>query len=139
MGVATSVVTPDATLFSGECDFIVARGSDGELGVLPHHAPLMTTLKPGPLMLRHQRAATVLFLTGGFLEVLPERVTVLADAGEPAEAIDPAEGQRRLKAAQERLAAAERGTPDGREAERELERCQQRLRAAELATAQRRG
>ena len=132
MAVPTEVVTPEATLFSGGCDFIVARGRDGELGVLPHHAPLMTTLKPGPLVLRQGREELVLFIVGGFLEVLPERVTVLADAGEPGREIDPGEAQVRLKAAEDRL-AQDRGLPEASELAAEVERCAQRLRTAELA------
>ncbi len=139
MPVPTEVVTPDATLFSGACDFIVARGQDGELGVLPHHAPLMTTLKPGPLLLRQGREETTLFLTGGFLEVLPERVTVLADGGEAALDIDLAEAQRLLTAAQDRRAGVERGTGEGRELEVLIELLMQRVRTAEQARARPRG
>jgi len=84
---------------------MVANGADGELGVLARHAPLMTVLKPGPLRIQETIGGTeeVLFVGGGFLEVLPERVTVLADVAEHAEeiSIEAAEAARRR--AQERL------------------------------------
>ena len=75
------VVSVERSLFEGEVEFIIANGADGELGVLARHAPLMTVLKPGPLRIQETIGGPeqVLFVGGGFMEVLPERVTVLAD------------------------------------------------------------
>ncbi len=96
----------ERSLFEGDVEFMVANGADGELGVLARHAPLMTVLKPGPLRIQPTigNDERVLFVGGGFLEVLPERVTVLADVAEHAEeiSIEAAEAARRR--AQERLA-----------------------------------
>ena len=139
MAVPTRVVALGGTLYDGACDFIVARGADGELGILPRHAPLITTLKPGPLMLRSQRQERLLFIEGGFLEVLPERVTVLADAGEPAEAIDVAAAEQARRAAEDALAQGD--LPDDRRAQwaRALERAAMRLQTAEMHRRGQRG
>ena len=82
------VVSVERSLFEGDVEFIVANGADGELGVLARHAPLMTVLKPGPLKIRITEGnEQILFVGGGFLEVLPDRVTVLADVAEHADEI----------------------------------------------------
>ena len=85
-------------------DFIVATGADGELGILPRHAPLMTILKPGALKITQGGSEQLLFVGGGFLEVLPERVTVLADVAEHADEISIASAEEARRRAQEKLA-----------------------------------
>ena len=98
------MVSVERSLFEGDVDFIRANGADGEVGIMPNHAPLMTSLKPGTLKITQGDKETLLFVGGGFLEVLPDRVTVLADTAERAEeiSIERAEGAR--KRAQEKLA-----------------------------------
>jgi F-type H+-transporting ATPase subunit epsilon len=100
------VVSVERSLFEGEVEFIIANGADGELGVMARHAPLMTILKPGPLRIQEEMGGSeqLIFVGGGFLEVLPDRVTVLADVAEHADeiSIDRAEEARRR--AQESLA-----------------------------------
>jgi len=102
--IALRVVSVEESLYEGEADFILARGADGELGVLPGHAPLMTTLQPGELLIRHGGEAESLFVGGGFLEVLPDRVTVLADVAERADEISLQAAEDARRHAQERLA-----------------------------------
>ena len=87
MGVPVRVVSVERSLFEGEVDgqgrpFLVCEGVEGELGILPRHAPLLTTLRPGPVYIRNGSEETELFVGGGFLEVLPDRVTILADVAE---------------------------------------------------------
>jgi F-type H+-transporting ATPase subunit epsilon len=87
MAVQLRVVSVERSLFEGEVDgggrpFLVAQGVEGELGILPRHAPLLTSLRPGLLLIRNRDEETELFVGGGFLEVLPDRVTVLADVAE---------------------------------------------------------
>ncbi len=77
---------------------------EGELGILPRHAPLLTTLRPGPLLIRNGSEEVTLFVGGGFLEVLPDRVTVLADVAERAEEISEEAADEARRRAQERLA-----------------------------------
>ncbi len=94
----------ERSLFEGDVDFIVANGADGELGILPHHAALMTILKPGALKIRQGDQEQLLFVGGGFLEVLPDRVTVLADVAEHADEISIERAEEARRRAQERLA-----------------------------------
>jgi F-type H+-transporting ATPase subunit epsilon len=100
------VVSVERSLFEGDVEFLVANGSDGELGVLAKHAPLMTILKPGPLRIQETIGGEeeVLFVGGGFLEVLPDRVTVLADVAEHAAEISVERAEEARRRAQERLA-----------------------------------
>src|SRR6202790_4713369 len=97
------VVSVERSLFEGEVEFIIANGADGELGVLARHAPLMTVLKPGPLRIQETIGGTeqVLFVGGGFLEVLPERVTVLADVAEHADEISLERAEEARRRAQD--------------------------------------
>lgn len=104
MPVPLRVVSVERSLFEGDVDFIVATGADGELGILPRHAPLMTILKPGALKITQGANEQLLFVGGGFLEVLPDRVTVLADVAEHAEEISVEAAEEARRRAQERLA-----------------------------------
>jgi len=100
------VVSVERSLFEGEVEFMIANGAEGELGVLARHAPLMTILKPGPLRIQEIFGGPeqVLFVGGGFLEVLPDRVTVLADVAEHAEEISVERAEEARRRAQEKLA-----------------------------------
>jgi len=104
MPIELRVVSVERSLFEGEADFILARGAEGDLGILPGHAPLMTTLQPGELRIDHGDSSESLFVGGGFLEVLPDRVTVLADVAERAEEISEQAAEEARRHAQERLA-----------------------------------
>jgi F-type H+-transporting ATPase subunit epsilon len=125
------VVSVERSLFEGEADFLIANGADGELGILPRHAPLLTTLKPGPLTIRQGGEEQLLFVGGGFLEVLPDRVTVLAELAERAEDIDEARAEEARRHAQERLAGE---LPSAEQAEMEviLAVAEARLRLARI-------
>jgi len=100
------VVSVERSLFEGDVEFIIANGADGELGVLARHAPLMTILKPGPLRIQETIGGPeeLLFVGGGFMEVLPDRVTVLADVAEHADEISIEKAEAARRRAQERLA-----------------------------------
>ena len=100
------VVSVERSLFEGDVEFIIAQGADGELGILARHAPLMTILKPGPLRIQETYGGEeqVLFVGGGFMEVLPDRVTVLADIAEHADEISIERAEEARRRAQERLA-----------------------------------
>jgi len=100
------VVSVERSLFEGDVEFIIANGADGELGVLARHAPLMTILKPGPLRIQETIGGPeeILFVGGGFMEVLPDRVTVLADVAEHADEISIEKAEAARRRAQERLA-----------------------------------
>ena len=81
--IRLEIVTPERVLAREEVDEVVVPGEDGYFGVLPGHTPLLATLKPGDLWYRKAQEKTHVQITGGFAEVLPDRVTILAEAGAP--------------------------------------------------------
>jgi F-type H+-transporting ATPase subunit epsilon len=104
MSIKLDIVTAEKLVYSDQVDEIIALGSEGELGILPHHAPLMTLLKPGEMILKKGGEEIYMAVSGGFLEVRPDHVIVLADAAERAEEIDAARAEAARKRAQEHLA-----------------------------------
>lgn len=128
----TRVLAASQPLFDGDCDFILARGASGELGVLPGHAPLLTWLKPGELMVRRGQKEHFFFLDGAYMEVLPNRVSILADGGAPASELDPAAAEETRRAAEDSLSRAVNPEPkELAELQRQLEVAEYRLQAAE--------
>ena len=105
-----------------------------ELGILPSHAPLLTTLRPGPLLIRNGAEETELFVGGGFLEVLPGRVTVLADVAERAEEISEEAAEEARQRAQQRL-AGQLSPAEEAEMVQILEMAEARLRLARIRRA----
>ncbi len=126
------IVTAERLVSSQEVDVVVAPGVEGELAVLPHHAPLLTSLKPGEVLVRNDGEETYIAVSGGFLEVMPDKVTILADAAERAEEIDEQRAEEALRRAQERLTSA----PAAVDLEREL--ASMRRSQARLSIARRR-
>jgi F-type H+-transporting ATPase subunit epsilon len=98
MPIHCQIVTQDKLLFEGPVDIVVAPGTEGEMGILPNHTPLLTTLDFGVLRIRYQDEEQAFAIAGGFLEVRPDVVTVLADVGELVDEID----EERARAARER-------------------------------------
>ena len=97
------IVTAERVVYSEEVDIVIAPGVQGELGILPSHAPLLTTLNPGMLMVRCGGEEVAMFVNGGFLEVMQDKVIVLADVAERAEEIDIAKAEEAKKQAEESL------------------------------------
>jgi len=95
------VVTAEREIYNGEADMVVARGTEGVLGILPRHAALLTTLAIGEMRIKLGDAEEPLFVAGGFLEVRDNVVTVLADTAEHAEEIDEARAEEARRRAQE--------------------------------------
>lgn len=122
------LVTAEGRVLSEEADFVLAPGIDGDLGVLPHHIPLLTPLRNGEVLVRNEDTEHVLFVSGGFLEILPDKVTILADAAERAEDIDEARAEESRRRAQELLSQE----ASNAEAASALERATLRLRVAEV-------
>jgi F-type H+-transporting ATPase subunit epsilon len=104
MTIKLEVVSAERLVFTGEVDIVLAPGLEGQLGILPKHAPLMTILNAGELIARQGTEEYILAISGGYLEVRPDRVIVLADAAERAEEIDIARAEAARKRAQERMA-----------------------------------
>jgi F-type H+-transporting ATPase subunit epsilon len=130
MAIRLDIVTAEQLVFSDDVDIVVAPGIDGEMAILPRHAPLMTMLQPGELRVRKGGEETFMAITGGFLEVRPDRVTILADAAERAEEIDAARAEEAKRRAEERLSGKISET-DMVRAEAALRRSLLRLRIAE--------
>ena len=99
------IITAERSVFEGEVDMVIAPGLDGQLGILPRHAPLMTILKPGELTVKKSGEDDIyVAVSGGFMEVIGNRVSVLADACERSDEIDEARAEEAIKRAQERFA-----------------------------------
>ena len=138
MPIKLEVVTAERLVYSDTVDMVIAPGIEGELGILPHHTPLMTLLKPGELRVKKGNDEADLAVTGGFLEVRPDRVIVLADAAEKAEEIDEVRAEAAKKRAQERLTKHLPDTDKGR-AEAALRRALVRLEIVEKRKKRRTG
>jgi F-type H+-transporting ATPase subunit epsilon len=117
------IITAERQVYSDDVELVLAPGIEGELGILPHHAPLMTALQPGEIMVRKDGEESYLAVSGGFLEVMGNRVMVLADACEHSEEIEEERAQEAVRRAQERLGS--------RETDLDLERALSSVRRAE--------
>ena len=104
MPIRCEIVSQDSTVFEGDVEIVVLPGADGEMGILPNHAPLLSTLKMGVITVRYADQEEVFTVTGGLVEVQPDIVTVLADAAEQIDAIDIARAEQAKKRAEEMLA-----------------------------------
>jgi len=123
-----SIVTPERIFFDGDIKSLVVPGTEGYLGILSNHAPLITSLKNGKIEYRDESdKVRILAITGGFLEVSDNRATVLADTVEAAEEIDLDRARSALERAQERLANLE-STSDPERARRAIERARNRIK-----------
>jgi F-type H+-transporting ATPase subunit epsilon len=125
------IVTAERIVYSEEVDEVIAPGAEGQLGILPHHAPLMTILTAGELVVRKSGVEDSLAISGGFLEVRPDRVIVLADQAERAEEIDESRAEAAKKRAEERLREREKAGLDTARAEASLRRALARLSVLE--------
>ncbi|BAP42436.1 F0F1 ATP synthase subunit epsilon [Pseudomonas sp. 21LCFQ02] len=102
--VHCDIVSAEGEIFSGLVELVVAHGNLGDLGIAPGHAPLITNLKPGPITLTKQGGdREVFYISGGFLEVQPNMVKVLADTVQRAGDLDEASAQDAVKAAEKAL------------------------------------
>jgi F-type H+-transporting ATPase subunit epsilon len=125
------VVTAERVVYSEEVDAVIAPGMEGQLGILPHHAPLMTTLQSGELVIRKGGQEESLAISGGFLEVRPDHVIVLADQAERGEEIDITRAEAARKRAEERLKDRHAAGLDATRAEAALRRAVARILVAE--------
>ena len=104
MPIRCEIISQDRLVFQGEADLVLLPGADGDMGILPHHAPLLTTLKYGVIKVRAKGQEKYFTVAGGIAEVQPDIVTVLADAAENVEEIDIARAESARKRAEEILA-----------------------------------
>jgi F-type H+-transporting ATPase subunit epsilon len=109
MPLKLDIVTAEKLVYSDKVDMVIVPGIVGELGILPSHAPLMTMLQPGELRIKKGTEETDMAVSGGFLEVRPDHVIILADTAERAEDIDIARAEAAKKRAQDSLIACKLG------------------------------
>jgi F-type H+-transporting ATPase subunit epsilon len=105
MTVRCEIVSQDRMVFQGDVDIVVVPGVMGEMGILPHHAPLLSTLKYGILKVRYQGQEEIFTVAGGLVEGQPDLITVLADSAENVEEIDVSRAAAAKKRAEDMLMA----------------------------------
>ncbi len=124
------IVTPDQLFFSGEVDEVIVPGSEGYLGILAGHAPLLSELQTGILSYRQESQEFCLFCSGGFVEVLPDRVSVLAEVAESPDQIDVEQAKDQQRRAEQLLSSRDLDT-DYAQATLDLRAAEVRLEVAE--------
>jgi F-type H+-transporting ATPase subunit epsilon len=105
MPIRVEIVSQDRMVYQGDADMVIVPGVEGEMGILPNHAPLLSTLKFGILKVRAQGTEEVFAVSGGLVEVQPDIVTVLANAAENVEEIDISRAEEAKRRAEEMLEA----------------------------------
>ena len=104
MTIRCEIVSQDRTVFQGDVDIVILPGVAGEMGILPHHAPVLAILKYGVIKVRRDGKEELFTVAGGMAEVQPSIVTILADAAENVEEIDITRAQAAKKRAEDALA-----------------------------------
>ena len=135
--IRLDIVTAERAVYSEDVEMVIAPGVQGQLGILPHHTPLMTTLQAGELRIKKGGQEVSLAISGGFLEVRPDKVVVLADSAERADEIDVARAEEAKRRAQERLSEKGQTGADESLAEASLRRSLVRLKVADMAKRRR--
>ena len=131
MPLRLEIVTPERLAYQDEVDSVVLPGSEGELGVLPHHAPLVSTLGAGELRLRKGGEEESFAIVGGFLQVLPDKVVVMAETADMASEIDLEKAQEARREAEKALEAGFQEGADLAAARAALQQALLRIRVAE--------
>ena len=134
--IRLEIITAERVVYAEDVDIVVAPGIQGEMGILPHHAALMTMLQPGELRVKKDNEEESMFVSGGFLEVRGDKVVVLADVAERAEEIDVARAEEAKRRAEEGIAQHPAHVDHAR-AEAALLRSMIRLRVAEKSRKRR--
>ncbi|MCP3739770.1 F0F1 ATP synthase subunit epsilon [Rossellomorea sp. BNER] len=125
-----NIVTPDGPVYDSEVEMVSTKAMSGELGILPGHIPMVAPLQIGAVRLKNGNNTELVAVSGGFLEVRPEQVTILAQAAEKAEGIDIDRAKEAKSRAESRL-QAQQGDLDFRRAELALKRAMNRINVSE--------
>jgi len=129
--IRLDIVTAEQSVYSEDVDMVIAPGVQGQLGILPHHATLMTMLEPGELIIKRGSEEFYMAVSGGFLEVRPDRIIVLADSAERAEEIDITRAEEAKRRAEKRMEEKYVPGVDAAQVEAALRRSLIRLKIAE--------
>ncbi|MCY8425587.1 F0F1 ATP synthase subunit epsilon [Bacillus vallismortis] len=127
--VKVNIVTPDGPVYDADIEMVSVRAESGDLGILPGHIPTVAPLKIGAVRLKKDGQTELVAVSGGFVEVRPDQVTILAQTAEKAEGIDKERAEAARQRAQERLNSQSYDT-DIRRAELALQRALNRLDVA---------
>ena len=130
MPLRLEIVTPERVVYTDDVDMVIAPASEGYVGILPHHAPLLTTLGPGVFRVKKSGVEEVLAVFGGFMDVRGDRVTVLTEDAEHAEEIDAQQAQEARDRAHQALQAPLSAADEAR-ARASLQRALVRIRVSE--------
>ena len=125
-----NIVTPDGPVYDSEVDMIIANTASGEIGILPGHIPMVAPLRIGAVKLKKDGKSQYVSVSGGFVEVRPEKVTILAQSAEVADTIDVARAKEAMKRA-ESLLQSKQDTTDYVRAELALKRAMNRINVHE--------
>jgi F-type H+-transporting ATPase subunit epsilon len=128
--IQLEIITPERCLLSESVDYVAVPGLNGELGILPGHTPLISQLKTGILSYTQNSASSTLLVSGGFVEVNGDRVSVLADIAERADEIDTVKARLDREQAEKLLGSASSSEEDLTQAQLQLERASYRLQLA---------
>ncbi|ARK32741.1 F0F1 ATP synthase subunit epsilon [Halalkalibacter krulwichiae] len=128
--IQVSVVTPDGKVYDGDVDMVSVRTIEGELGILPKHIPLVAPLTVGAVRLKKGSTVEKVAVSGGFVEVRPDQVTILAEAAELPTGIDVDRAREAKERAQKRIDSARADEIDFKRAELALKRATNRLNVA---------
>ena len=131
MAILLEIVTPERLAYSDEVDAVVLPGSEGEMGVLPHHAPLVSTLGVGELRIRKGGAEESFAIVGGFVQVRPDKVVVMAETADMASEIDLEKAQEARREAERALESGYHEAADLAAARAALQQALLRIRVAE--------
>ena len=131
MAILLEIVTPERLAYSDEVDSVVLPGSEGEMGVLPHHAPLVSTLGVGELRIRKGGSEESFAIVGGFVQVRPDRVVVMAETADMASEIDLEKAQEARREAERALESGYHEAADLAAARAALQQALLRIRVAE--------
>jgi len=131
MPLHLEIVTPERLAYEGEVDAVTVPGSEGELGILPHHAPLVSTLGVGELRIRKGSEVEFFAIAGGFLQVRPDKVVVMAETADLASEIDLERAQEARREAERALESGYHEGADLSAARAQLQQALLRIRVAE--------
>jgi F-type H+-transporting ATPase subunit epsilon len=133
--LTVQIVTAEREVMRDEADVVIAPGIEGTVGILPRHAPLLTALVPGILVLKNDGQEEAMAVSGGFLQVANNRVLILADTADRADEVDEARAQEARAQAEAALKEAAKG---GNSLQTEMARAALRVSLAQINVAQRR-
>ena len=129
--IKVNIVTPDGPVYDSEVNMVIANTSTGEIGILPGHIPMVAPLTVGAIRLKKEGTTDIVAVSGGFLEVRPDQVSILAPSAELSSTIDINRAKEAMKRAEERLNLSKQDDVDFKRAELALKRAMNRINVNE--------